>query len=303
MTDHAPYDRLARVARPSGTFAMVAMDQRESLRAMFAERLSGPIPLEQRVAFKVAVARILSPHASGLLVDAPEGLDPILEAGALDPACGLIVAADELVQPPGAAVDDTQLDESVDLAAAAERGAVAAKLLVIWKPDRSAEVRAELVGRFLERSRAAGLPGIVEGVVRPPAGVEEDGWTDREAALIEATAELGALRPDLYKAQVPRYGRGDRAPILDACRRMTELLPCPWVVLSSGVSIEDFPGAVEVASHGGASGFLAGRAVWRDAIGLEPQPALRDRSVPRLQRLGEIVDAAARPWTEAPRPV
>lgn len=303
MTGSLPFDRLGDIARPSGTFAMVAMDQRESLRAMFAEAMPGDIPLERRVAFKVAVARILSPHASALLVDQREGLDPILAAGALDPACGLIIAADELVQPMGAAVDDTRLDESVDLNAAAERGAVAAKLLVIWKPDRPADVRADLVARFLERSRAAGLPGIVEGVVRPPAGVDETAWTEREDALLEATAELGAHRPDLYKAQVPLNGRGEPDDVVARCRRMTELLPCPWVVLSSGVAIDDFPGAVEAACRGGASGFLAGRAVWRDAIGPDPEPALRERSVPRLQRLAEIVDAHARPWTKAPRPV
>ena len=303
MTALLPYDRLGAIARRSGTFAMVAMDQRESLRAIFAERMEGEIPVERRVAFKLAVARLLSPHASAMLVDAPEGLDPILEEGALDPGCGLIVAADDLVQPDGAAVDDTRLDETVDFERAAERGAVAAKLLVIWKPDRSADVRGDLVGRFLEHSRAAGLPGIVEGVVRPPSGVEEAEWTEREDALLEATVELGRHRPDLYKAQVPHNGRGDMDDIVERCRRMTDGLPCPWVVLSSGVTIEDFPAAVEAACRGGASGFLAGRAVWRDAIGPDPEPALRDRSVPRLQRLAEIVDARARQWTEAPRPV
>ena len=303
MTHHAPYDRLGEIARPSGAFAMVAMDQRESLRAMFAEVMPGEVPLEQRVGFKVAVARILSPHASAMLVDAGEGLDPIQEADALDPACGLIVAADDLVQPMGGAVDDTGLDEAVDLEAAAARGAVAAKLLVIWKPDRPADARTDLVGRFLERSRAAGLPGIVEGVVRPPAGVEDADWTEREDALLEATAELGALRPDLYKAQVPLAGRGDPEEMVERSRRMTDVLPCPWVVLSAGVALEDFAAGVEAACRGGASGFLAGRAVWRDAIGPDPEPFLRNRSVPRLKRLAEIVDAHARPWTEAPRPV
>ena len=303
MSDHPPYDRLGEIARPSGTFAMVAMDQRESLRAMFAERVPGDIGLVTRVAFKVAVARILSPHASAMLLDAHEGLEPIREAGALDPGCGLIVAADALVQPVGGAVDDTDLDETVDLTAAAERGAVAAKLLVIWKPDRSPDGRADVVGRFLERSRAAGLPGIVEGVVRPPAGVDDAAWTEREDALLEATAELGALRPDLYKAQVPLSGRGDLEEMAERSRRMTDLLPCPWVVLSAGVALEDFATGVEAACRGGASGFLAGRAVWRDAIGPDPERSLRERSVPRLQRLGEIVDAHARPWTEGPRPL
>jgi sulfofructosephosphate aldolase len=297
-----PANPLAALARPRGTFAMVAMDQRESLRTMFAERLAGPIELERRVAFKVAAARILSPHASALLVDAGEGLEPILAAGALDPRCGLIVAADALVQDEGMPVDDTGLDESVDLADAARRGARGAKLLVIWRPDRSAADREALVTTFIGRARAAGLAAILEGVVRPPAGIAEADWTEREAALMEATRELGGFRPDLYKAQVPFDGRGDLVAVTEACRRMTAMLPCPWVVLSSGVAIDDFPGAVEAACRGGASGFLAGRAIWRDAIGPDPEPALRERSVPRLRRLVEIVDAVARPWTAGSAP-
>jgi sulfofructosephosphate aldolase len=293
---------MRRIARPSGAFAMVAMDQRDSLRAMFAERVRGPIPVERRVAFKVAVARLLSPHASALLLDVGEGLDPVLEAGALAPSCGLIVAADELVQPPGEPVDDTRIDRSIDLRAMAERGAVAAKLLVIWRPDRSAADRTSLVREFLDASRAAGLLGIVEPVVRPPAGTAEAAWTEREAAILEAALELGPLRPDVYKAQVPYNGTGESGAITEASSRLTQALPCPWVVLSSGVAIDDFPRAVEAACRGGASGFLAGRAVWRDALGPDPEPALRERSVPRLQRLGEVVDRVARPWSDAPRP-
>ncbi len=293
---------LAAVARPSGAFAMVAMDQRESLRAMFAERLgTDEVPLERRIAFKVAVARILSPDASALLIDAGEGLRPILDAGALAPGCGLIVAADELVQPIGGPVDDTRLDDSVDLREAARLGAVAAKLLVIWRPDRPAGRRAELVAAFLARAHDVGLPGIVEGVIRPPAGVAEEAWSDREEALLEATREFAAYRPDLYKAQVPLFGAGEPAEIEQRCRRMTELLPCPWVVLSSGVAIDDFPRAVEAACRGGASGFLAGRAIWRDSIGADPEPGLRERSAPRLRRLAAIVDETARPWWEAGR--
>jgi sulfofructosephosphate aldolase len=291
---------LARIARPSGTFAMVAMDQRESLRAMFAATLAGTAEVERRVAFKVAVAEILSPYASGLLVDRLEGLDPILDADALAPSCGLIVAADRLSQSPGEPVDDTALDRELDLDEVARRGAAAAKLLVIWRPDRSAADRTAMVTEFLERARAAGLAGIVEGVVRPPPGVVESDWTDREEALLEATRELGRHRPDLYKAQVPFNGVASRDEVVERCIQMTEALPCPWVVLSSGVSIEDFPSAVDAACRGGASGFLAGRAIWRDAIGADPEPMLREQSVPRLRQLAAMVDEHARPYAAAP---
>jgi sulfofructosephosphate aldolase len=293
---------MAALARPSGAFAMVAIDQRESLRAMFAEHLAEPITLERRVAFKVAVARILSPHASALLVDRREGLDPILAARALHPDCALIVAADELVQPVGGVVEDTRLDRSLDSVEAATRGAVAAKLLVIWRSDRDEAARSALVQEFLAKAWAADLLGIVEGVVRPPASADGEAWLDREDAIVEAARELSAHGPDLYKAQVPFDGQAEASDIEVACRRIGSVLRCPWVVLSSGVAIDAFPAAVEAAGRGGASGFLAGRAVWRDALVEDPVPALRDRSAPRLRRLGAIVDAHARPWSAAPGP-
>ncbi|MNN97890.1 putative aldolase YihT [compost metagenome] len=65
----------------------------------------------------------------------------------------------------------------------------------------------------------------------------------------------------------------------------------PWVILSSGVDEKLFPRAVRVAMQAGASGFLAGRAVWSSVVGLpDTELMLRDVSVPKLQRLGEIVD-------------
>jgi sulfofructosephosphate aldolase len=76
-------------------------------------------------------------------------------------------------------------------------------------------------------------------------------------------------------------------------------LPVPWVVLSQGVAVDDFPGAVEASCKGGAAGFLAGRALWTSTLGADdPTRLLRERSVPRLQELVAIVDEHARPWRE-----
>ena len=72
---------LDALARENGTFLMVAMDQRESLRAMLAQHHPEPIEDDQLVRFKVAVARELSPYASGFLIDRRFGFDEVVRRG------------------------------------------------------------------------------------------------------------------------------------------------------------------------------------------------------------------------------
>jgi sulfofructosephosphate aldolase len=271
---------LDALARPSGTFAMVAMDQRESLRTMLDQH--GHVATADRVAaFKVAVARELAPHASGFLIDR----DHVDAVAPLVPH-GLVLAVDRLVQEPGAGVEDTSLDEDVRPPPAA----VALKLLVIWRDDQRRAQRLETAQRFVELAGAHGLLSVLEGVVR---------HEDREAAIVEAARELSSVGPSLYKCEVPLHGRGDREAISERARAIDAAVECPWVVLSQGGEPDDFPAAVEAACRGGASGFLAGRALWTSTLAADdPTTLLRERSLPRLRALGEIVDAHGRPWHE-----
>lgn len=276
---------LDALARESGTFLMVAVDQRESLRTLLAEH--GHDATDERMRrFKVAVARELSPRASGFLID----------RGHLDDVApfvphGLVLAVDRLVQEPGGPVEDTSLDENPELAP----GVVALKLLVIWRDDERRAERVEMARRFVELAAAHGVLSVLEPVVRVAEG-------DREEAIVEAARELGAKRPSLYKCQVPLYGRGDPDEIAHRAREIDAALPVPWVVLSQGVDPVDFPRAVEAACRGGASGMLAGRAVWTATLGADdPTELLQKHSVPALQRLATIVDAHGRPWREKGR--
>ena len=84
---------LHSLKRPSGAFAMLAIDQRESMRAMFAEKQSGPVSDEQITAFKLAALRALTPYASAVLVDRPFAWDRAVAERAIAPGCGLIAAA------------------------------------------------------------------------------------------------------------------------------------------------------------------------------------------------------------------
>jgi sulfofructosephosphate aldolase len=282
---------LDALARDSGTFLMVAMDQRESLRTMLAEH--GHDATDDRIVeFKLAVTRELSPHASALLVDSEYGwFDRIVAERLVAPSCGLIMAVDALDQQPGAIVEETALDATVDVGAVAAAGVVALKLLVIWRDDAKRAQRVEMSQAFSELARRHGLLSVLEPVVRGPQGF------DREGSIVEAARELSVTGCDLYKCQVPLAGKGDPAEITRWAREIDAATVCPWVVLSQGVDPADFPPAVEAACKGGASGMLAGRAVWTATLGADdPTELLREHSVPRLERLAAIVDTHGRPW-------
>lgn len=282
---------LDTLARESGTFLMVAMDQRESLRTMLAEH--GHDATDQRIVqFKLAVTRELSPHASALLVDSEYGwFARIVSERLVAPSCGLIMAVDALDQQPGGVVEDTSLDEKVDVAAAAAAGVAALKLLVIWRDDAERAQRIEMSQAFSELAHRHGLLAVLEPVVRGPEGF------DREVSIVEAAQELSVTGCDLYKCQVPLAGKGDPAEIVRWAREIDAATVCPWVVLSQGVDPADFPAAVEAACKGGASGMLAGRAVWTATLGADdPTQLLGEQSVPRLEQLGAIVDTHGRPW-------
>ena len=287
---------LTNLARSSGALAMVAVDQREALRGMFAAHQSAPVTDAQLTQFKVDVARELSPFASALLVDQEFGIDAIIGDKALVDTCGLIAAADLLVGPPGGAATETAIDPDVDPLRMRDIGSVGLKFLVLWRNDESPEIRAKLVEAFNNLCEVSGLPSIIEIIVKPP--LDSSKSFNREEELIIAAREAATWKPDLYKAEVPFHGEGDLNLVTKNAERISEAIGSPWVVLSNGVKQPVFNDAVKACAMGGASGFLAGRAVWADIVGAVDIPkALREVSIPRLEQLAEIVDTHAKPWS------
>ena len=287
---------LTALARPSGALAMVAVDQREALRGMFAAHQSTPVLDSQLTQFKVDVARELSPYASALLVDQEFGIDAIIDQKVLKNSCGLIAAADLLVGPPGGAATDTAIDPDVDPIRMSDIGSVGLKFLILWRNDESPDMRAQLVQDFNKLCHISGLPSIIEIIVKPPRDTTKR--FNREEEIIIAAREAATWKPDLYKAEVPFHGEGDLNLVMKNADRISEAIGSPWVVLSNGVKQPFFADAVKACAMGGASGFLAGRAVWADIVSSPDIPkALREISIPRLEQLTEIVDTHAKPWS------
>ena len=290
MTDSGRVDWIDSLRDARGNFSMLAIDQRESLRVMLGRTsVARDIEDSELVAFKLAATEELTPYASAVLLDRWFG-GPAARVS----RCPLILAADILRSDvPGGPVTDAELDHGVTRDVVTEFGAVALKMLVPWLPD-SRQSAIDLSTEFMDLCHRLGVLGIVEGVVRP---ADFDSWTDEKKndALVEAAQDLGSAMPHLYKAEVPLFGAGDPDTIIDTAARITTAVDCPWVVLSSGVRAEDFPRAVSLSMAGGASGFLAGRAVWADAtLASHPREFLRDVSASRLQKLANSLTVTQR---------
>ena len=86
---------------------------------------------------------------------------------------------------------------------------------------------------------------------------------------------------------------------------MGRLAGRPWVMLSAGAGKPEFRRILEHAYKAGASGYLAGRAIWLDAFKHYPDWAqiheeLEGPSVDYMNDLNALTEAAATPWFDHP---
>jgi sulfofructosephosphate aldolase len=281
-----------RMRDADGLYSMVAVDQRESLRAMLAQSGSGPVTDDQMREFKVKVARALSPVASALLVDTDLALQPILDADALAEGCDLIVAVDAISYSPQGVAQATALRKDL-LGTAWDKRVAGLKFLLLWTPGQWLGCDASEVQQFIDDAARAGLDSVLEVVVReadgspPPPG--------RQAQLlVEAAKQTAPLGATLYKTEVPYQNRASAEDVTRVSALITGSIECPWVILSSGVPGDQFPQAVQRTAQGGAEGFLAGRAVWRKAAALAGEAAvncLSNESVATVAGLREALRA------------
>jgi tagatose-1,6-bisphosphate aldolase len=295
---------LADIASADGVFAIIAMDQRNTLRRMF-NAVDIDASEEDLRTVKADVARALTPAASGMLLDPTYGVPAVTEAQAIAPSCGLLVAAEPSSRDSYNGEPRTRRDPELNARWVAAQGGDAVKFLVQLRADRSVGKAGEpdlarevldVCQEIVTDCSSAGLPSVIENLVYELPGEQLSGKA-REDAIIRAAAALDELDIDLLKLEYPG------SP--DACRRLADVLHRPWAVLSAGVPFEQFSDVLTIAfDEGGASGFIAGRSIWREALpltGVERQRFLNNIARPRLDDLVAVASRRARPWTEVAR--
>ena len=89
----------------------------------------------------------------------------------------------------------------------------------------------------------------------------------KEDLVVDGAVFLQECGTKVLKLEYPGSASG--------CRRITDAIDVPWAVLSAGVDHEAFCGQLRDAMDGGADGFIAGRSLWKEAVG---RPAAERRA-------------------------
>jgi tagatose 1,6-diphosphate aldolase len=318
-------DGINAVADERGVIAAAAMDQRGSLvkaiaRARGDGRETTPEDLTQ---FKVAVTRVLTRYASGILLDPEYGL-PALKVK--DPHAGVLLAYEKTGYDASekGRLPDLLPEWSVRRLVAA--GANVVKILLYYNPvddDRINTVKHAFIERIGAECIAHDVPFFLELVTYDDALGDEHGleFAKRKPEHVaRSMAEFAKAQyaVDVLKVEVPvnmAYVEGTRAfkgtaayTRQDALRLFREAAGAatkPFIYLSAGVSAEVFRESLELAAEAGTTfaGVLCGRANWQDGIpayakgGTDGLLAwLESDGVRNITALNAVLARAAKPW-------
>jgi len=282
--------KLEAVSNSRGVIGALAIDQRDALRSLFSGELKiekHAVPREQIEAFKSLVVRVLSSHASAVLLEPEYGLPAAAQRA---PSSGLLMAYEVSGYNPKAPGRFPRLLEDWSVRRLVDAGAHCIKVLLYYALSDALEIldrKRVWVERVGSECAACDVPFFLE-IVPYQAGMDEKGPEfARCKARILTSAMQEFSRPqycvDVLKVGVPvtmAYVQGSsasdgtfvhtRADALELFRVAAEATSKPFLYLSAGVSNRVFNEALELATEAGIHfcGVLCGRATWKDGVGV-----------------------------------
>jgi len=312
------------VANVRGVIAAAAMDQRGSLQSAIAKDKGidkKAVTPEMMSEFKEAVVRILTPHASAILLDPEFGLQA---AKMRSKNAGLLLAYEK------SGYDNTQPGRLPDLLddysvrRIQEAGADCVKILLYYTPfdpPKTNEIKHAWVERIGDECRACDIPFFLE-FIGYEEGVDEKGieFARKKPECVSRSMEefsRDRYGVDVMKVEVPinmafvagaRSCKGESAYSRDEAkghfRKSASVAKKPFIYLSAGVSNDTFSETLDLASEAGVnfSGVLCGRATWKDGMPIYAKQgikALEDwLNVQGVKNIKNVNDrlTAAKPW-------
>ncbi|MFU8796490.1 MAG: tagatose 1,6-diphosphate aldolase, partial [Dehalococcoidia bacterium] len=301
---------LQQLADSKGMMTMCAIDHRGALKRSLNEKNPEAVSYQEMVDFKLDLCKAVAPFASAVLLDPEYGASQAIAAGLLPGSKGLLVSMEKSGYTADGSGRVTTLLPGWSVKKAKRMGASAVKLLIYFRPDLKdvASRQLDLVGGLAEQCTAEDIALLVEPV---SYRVEKNGespqaYAEMKPELVIETARLiTALPIDVLKAEFPADMKfeQDGERMLRWCRELDRASRRPWVLLSAGVDFESFRKQVEIACKAGASGFLAGRALWQEGARIgsrgERLAFFKNTAALRLKELAEVAGRHGRPWYTA----
>lgn len=315
---------LERVSNSRGVIAALAMDQRRALRSLMAKAKGvapESIPGEVLAEFKEAVSRILTPHASAILLDPEYGLPASQQRTR---SAGLLLAYEQSGYDKAILGRLPRLLEHWSVRRLMEAGADCVKILLYYSPSSSAEInnsKHAWVERIGAECSAADVAFFLE-LVSYHEGMEDKSMEFAKVKPQMVTKSVEEFSKPQYGVDVLKVGvpvsmahvegvRGAAEELLYSreeakahFRRAANAARIPFIYLSEGVSNEVFEDALRLAAEAGStfSGILCGRATWRDGVPiyisegvLALEKWLKDQGIKNIQCLNAQL-SAAKPW-------
>ncbi len=306
---------LAACSTSGGVFTILAVDHRDSFRAVLDPADPAAVPARTITDMKLWLLRELGAEATAVMLDPEFSAAQAIAARALPGHVGFLAALEAQGYLGDPAARQTTLLDGWSVEKAKRLGASGIKLLVLYRPDvAAAEVQDETIAAVIADCARHDIPLFLE----PLAYATEPGQTTDDEAfallrrriVVDTVRRLAALGPDVLKVQFPVDTRheSDRALWVDACAELNEASTVPWALLSGGDPYELFRDQVRIACEQGASGFMVGRALWREAVTAPAGERLDivERVVrPRFRELAELAIAHGHDWAhrhELPAP-
>lgn len=298
---------LRKTSSSRDIFTILAFDQRGTFRKM----LSADATYETTANIKKEIVARLSVFSSAVLLDPEYGLSSALH---LARTSGLLMALEKSGYTGDSTYRKFDFDPAWSVAKIRKMGASAVKLLAYYHPESGAlaeEIEGVIKG-VVDECHAHDLPLFLEPVsysLEPGVSKESAAFAQTRPTVVRETARrLSRSGADILKLEFPVDAAFDnnydhwRA----SCEAVSEASAVPWVLLSAGVDFDTFAEQTRIACQAGAGGFLAGRAIWKEGVSrgaAERQQFLEEVAVPRFQRLVQIAEDNARPWTHWYSPV
>ncbi|MEE8201643.1 MAG: tagatose 1,6-diphosphate aldolase [Candidatus Acidoferrales bacterium] len=315
---------LESVSNKDGVIAAAAMDQRGSLFKAIAQSRGvsqDQVKPQEVTEFKAAVTKVLTPHASAILLD-PEYSLPALKQVAK--GTGVLLAYEKSGYDktgPGRLPD---LLPEWSVRRLVEAGADCIKVLMYYTPFDPKDVN-EVKHAFIERigaeCTALDVPFFLE-FIGYEEGKDEKGpelAPKKPEIVTKSMEEFSQDRygVDVLKVEVPinlKYVEGTRAfkgpkvwtkqQAKEAFQKAASVAQRPFIYLSAGVSNQEFTEALEMAAESGVNwcGVLCGRATWKDGLPVYAKSGVKaledwlaDQGVKNITAVNNRLKAA-KPW-------